>query len=102
MNDDTDDAEENAEDDGDRYLALSAEDLSASALRGLIEEFVSRDGTDYGRSEASLDQKVVGVERQLERGDVLIIFDRETDTTNLVLAREWDQSDEATIRRADV
>lgn len=30
--------------------------LSAEALRGLIEEFVTRDGTDYGEVEVPLER----------------------------------------------
>ncbi len=29
-------------------VELSPDDLSPEALRGLVEEFVTRDGTDYG------------------------------------------------------
>ncbi len=88
MNADADDFPDRDPED-DRYLALAPERLSGEALRGLIEEFVSRDGTDYGTHERSLDEKVAGVERQLDRGEVRIIFDRETERVNLVLAREW-------------
>ena len=41
--------------------------LSADALRGVVEEFVGRDGTDYGCEERTLDEKVRDVLRQLER-----------------------------------
>lgn len=72
----------------ERYLVLNADDLSAESLRGLVEEFVSRDGTDYGRLEKSLDQKVDAVMRQLERGEVSIVFDRDKERANLVSSRE--------------
>lgn len=72
----------------ERYLVLNADDLSAESLRGLVEEFVSRDGTDYGRLEKSLDQKVDAVMRQLERGEVSIVFDRDEERANLVSSRE--------------
>jgi len=58
--------------------------LSPDALRGLIEEFVSRDGTDYGRVERSLDAKVRDVMRQLSRGEVKILFDPESRGTHIV------------------
>lgn len=60
--------------------------LSPAALRGLVEEFVTRDGTDYGRSERSLDDKVRDVMRQLERGEAKILFDPESRATNIVVA----------------
>jgi uncharacterized protein YheU (UPF0270 family) len=60
--------------------------LSPAALRGLAEEFVTRDGTDYGHEETTLDQKVAALLGQLERGEAVIVFDGETQSTNIVLA----------------
>jgi uncharacterized protein YheU (UPF0270 family) len=64
--------------------------LSADALRAVVEEFVSRDGTDYGISERSLDEKVRDVLRQLERGEAAIMFDPETRTTHIVVRKRID------------
>lgn len=61
--------------------------LSLAALRGLIEEFVTRAGTDYGAHEKTLEEKIADVERQLERGEATIMFDLETATTNIVSTR---------------
>lgn len=61
--------------------------LSPAALRGLAEEFVTRDGTDYGRAEKTLDQKVAALMRQLARGEAVIVYDTETQSTNIVLIR---------------
>ena len=55
---------------------------------GLIEEFVTRDGTDYGAEERTLDDKKNAVRGQLARGDVVIVFDPETQTSNIVLKDE--------------
>ncbi|HUN71781.1 MAG TPA: YheU family protein [Steroidobacteraceae bacterium] len=59
-------------------------DLSAEALRGVIESFVLREGTDYGAREYSLEQKVAHVRAQLERGQARILFDPESNTVTLV------------------
>jgi len=60
-------------------------ELSAEALRGVIESFVLREGTDYGEREYSLEQKVAHVRDQLERGQARILFDPETNTVTLAL-----------------
>lgn len=62
-------------------------ELSPEALRGVIEAFVLREGTDYGEREFSLDQKVADVLRQLERGEARILFDPDSETVNVVVAR---------------
>lgn len=71
-------------------VVLRPEQLSAEALRGLIQEFVTRDGTDYGAEERSLEAKIADVERQLAAGEVVIVFDPESESANLVPARELD------------
>jgi len=62
--------------------------LSKSALRGLIEEFVSREGTEYGGVAVEMSAKREQVQLQLERGEAQINFDPETDTTDIVIDRE--------------
>jgi uncharacterized protein len=61
--------------------------LSAEALRGVIEAFVLREGTDYGMHEKSFDEKISQVRRQLECGDVLIFYDPKTLSVELIARR---------------
>ena len=58
--------------------------LSLEALNGLIEEFVTRPGTDTGDTKNTLEQNMDMVKRQLKRGDSFIVFDEATKTTNIV------------------
>ena len=58
-------------------------ELSAEALRGVVESFVLREGTDYGTYEYSLEQKVAHVMRQLERGEARIQFDPLTSSVHI-------------------
>lgn len=58
--------------------------LSAQALRGVIEEFITREGTDYGHQTYSLEEKVKHVLGQLKRKEAIIVFDDETETCNIV------------------
>ena len=60
--------------------------LSAKALQGVIEEFISRSGTDYGEIEASLETNIRQVKAKLKNGSAVLVFDDETETTNIFLA----------------
>jgi uncharacterized protein len=60
--------------------------LSSEALQGVIEEFVSRDGTDYGEKEASSETKFMQVKSKLEKGLAVLVFDDITETTNIFSA----------------
>ena len=72
-------------------VEIPIETMSREALDGLIEEFVTRDGTDYGIEERTLEKKKDAVMSQLTRGDVVIVFDPESQTCNIVLERELDR-----------
>lgn len=56
-------------------VAVPHADLSEDALRGVIESFVLREGTDYGEVDVSHETKIAQVLRQLERGEARILFD---------------------------
>lgn len=57
--------------------------LSPDALRGIVEEFVTRDGTDYGAEEKTLEEKTAQVINQIKAGKVVIRFDPKTETCGL-------------------
>jgi uncharacterized protein YheU (UPF0270 family) len=57
--------------------------LSAAALRGVLEAFVLREGTDYGEREYTLAEKSAHVMRQLERGEARIVFDPGTGSVDI-------------------
>lgn len=64
-------------------IEVPASALSARALRGLVEEFITREGTDYGLREHTLDEKRDSVLRLIAEGEVLIFFDPASETTTL-------------------
>jgi uncharacterized protein YheU (UPF0270 family) len=57
--------------------------LSPEALQGVIKEFISREGTDYGEREVSPETSFRQVKYRLEKGSAVLIFDDETETTNI-------------------
>jgi uncharacterized protein YheU (UPF0270 family) len=73
-------------------MQIPWDSLSADALTGLIEEFITREGTDYGRVEVSLEDKVKQVKKQLVTGDAVIFFDQDAQTCNILPAREVEQN----------
>lgn len=53
-------------------------------LSEIILSFIQREGTDYGWVEASLEKKIADVRRQLQRGEILLIFDPSTESVTFV------------------
>ena len=62
--------------------------LSPEALQNVINEFISRDGTDYGEMEISPETIFRHVKQKLETGLAVLIFDDKTETTNIFLAND--------------
>ena len=60
--------------------------LSPEALQGVINEFISRDGTDYGEREVSPETIFRHVKQKLETGSAVLIYDDKTETTNILSA----------------
>ena len=57
--------------------------LSEEALRAIIEEYITREGTEYGVTEYTFEQKIKQIHQQLLQGEIKINFDIETETCNL-------------------
>ena len=58
--------------------------ISADALRNLVEDFVTREGTDYGNIEATLESKIEHVMRQLKNGDIMVVYNADEDQCNII------------------
>lgn len=61
--------------------------LQPATLRALIEEFVLREGTEYGERDVSLDAKVAAVTTALERGDAIILYDADSESCTIASRR---------------
>lgn len=72
-------------------IKVPPDHLSAEALRGLVDAFVLREGTDYGHRDYSLQEKRAAVLRQLETGEVEIWFDPATESTDLRIREASDK-----------
>ena len=66
--------------------------LSPEALQRLIEEYVSRDGTDTGFTKSGLQERVEQVMGQIRLGTLVIVFDERSQTVNIVSAQELKRS----------
>jgi uncharacterized protein YheU (UPF0270 family) len=66
--------------------------LNPDTLRALVEDFITREGTDYGEVEVDLETKVMQVLRQLKKGEAVIVFDEKSETCNVVPSEELKRS----------
>ena len=64
------------------------ESLEPSLLKSVIESFISREGTDYGLVEYSLEEKVQQIRNQLQKKEVYIVFEGESESITLITAQQ--------------
>lgn len=74
-------------------MHIPHQQLPSLTLRAVVEEFVTRDGTDH----SAIPQRIESVLRQLDGGLVELHFDADTQTCNILpreANRPADQSDQ--------
>ena len=69
------------------FIEIPVDQLESATLQALLEEFASRDGTDYGAVETVLDRKVAQLLACLETGEMALLYDSECQQWDL-LSRE--------------
>ncbi|UIP34390.1 YheU family protein [Stutzerimonas kunmingensis] len=68
-------------------MLIPHDQLEPDTLTRLIEDFVTRDGTDNG-DETPLETRVTRVRRALEKGEAVIVFDPDSQQCQLALRRD--------------
>lgn len=66
-------------------MEIPYEKLNPDTLDALIQELVTRDGTDYGDKEVPVEDKINQVKAQLKSGKAVITYDEQTETCNILL-----------------
>jgi uncharacterized protein YheU (UPF0270 family) len=76
-------------------MLIPPEMLESDTLTRLIEDFVTREGTDNG-DETPLETRIARVRRALDKQQAVIVFDTESQQCQLALRdqvpREWLQA----------
>jgi uncharacterized protein YheU (UPF0270 family) len=66
-------------------IKIPIDRLKPDILLSVIEEFVTRSGTDYGEREVPTDVKIKEVKHLLKTGLAVLLYDEETETCNIFL-----------------
>lgn len=70
-------------------IEIPWQSLDPETLEALLEEIVTRDGTDYGAKELSKEQKTVEARHNLEAGRAVLVWDEATETSSLIDRRDF-------------
>ena len=63
-------------------VLVPLERVDAGVLNSMLEDYASRDGTDYGARELELGEKVANLRAQLGDGSLAIVYD--------LASEQWD------------
>ncbi|VAY02244.1 hypothetical protein ARADI_0198 [Arsenophonus endosymbiont of Aleurodicus dispersus] len=66
-------------------MIIPWQQLAADTLNNLIESFVLREGTDYGKDEKTLEEKVNDIKQQLQLGSIVLVWSELDETINILL-----------------
>jgi len=69
-------------------IEIAPDAVSSDALKGVIENFIAREGTDYGWEEATHATKLDQIVRQIKKGQIKIVFDPNTESVTLLTERD--------------
>ena len=58
-----------------QFVEVPSERLAVPTLEALLQEYASRDGTDYGLVESSLQDKVASLRLQLDNRSLALLYD---------------------------
>jgi uncharacterized protein YheU (UPF0270 family) len=65
-------------------VIIPYQQLSNEALNGIIEEYITRNSD----SQLSLEDATVIVHQQLKRGDIVVVYDKESEGCNILTRSE--------------
>jgi uncharacterized protein YheU (UPF0270 family) len=70
-------------------VAIPPEQLSEDVINAVIESFILREGTDYGNVEISIEKKKEQIRRQLDKAEIRIVYDFNTDSVTMMTDQDW-------------
>ena len=68
------------------FIEVPVAKLAPEVLEALLEEFASRDGTDYGEIETAMSRRVEQLRRRLQSKEMALIYESESEHWDLVSA----------------
>ena len=65
-------------------MIIPLEQLSNETLAAIIEDFILREGTEYGAEDISKQAKIAQVKKQLELGSAVLVYSELHESVNIL------------------
>ena len=73
-------------------MLIPYQQLDAMTLNNLIEQYILREGTDYGEVEFSLRQKTQQILAQIKNEEIFIMYSELNESVTLISKQEFQQT----------
>lgn len=70
-------------------LIIPPEKIEPGILENILESYIAREGTDYGETELSMQDKLNILRPQVEQGEVLIVYDDDSESLTLMTKKDY-------------
>ncbi|WOH36895.1 YheU family protein [Thalassotalea fonticola] len=74
-------------------MIIDINQISSEALNAIIEDYIFREGTDYGEFECSLDEKKQQIKAQLASKQIVLVYSELHETVNILPFEQFNQAD---------
>lgn len=75
-------------------MIIPIEQLSTDTLMSIIEDYILREGTDYGAIDASKEAKVTQILQQLKSGSAVLVYSELHESVNILPAEQFNPQQE--------
>jgi Uncharacterized protein conserved in bacteria len=70
-------------------MLIPFEKINIDTLDSLLESHALQEGTEYGQDDIDLSAKIIQLKNQLVKGKIVIVYDEETDSCNVITKQRW-------------
>lgn len=65
-------------------MIIPLDQLTSETLSAIIEDFILREGTEYGAEDISKQAKIIQVKKQLEQGSAVLVYSELHESVNIL------------------
>lgn len=76
-------------------MIIPLEQINNETLTAIIEDFILREGTDYGVIDASKEDKIAQVKLQLQQGSAVIVYSELHESINILPREQFNNEEQA-------
>lgn len=73
-------------------MIIPLEQIQEETLNAIIEDFILREGTDYGEIDITKAEKMAQVKLQLSQGSALLVYSELHESVNIVPSEQFNQT----------